>query len=439
MLKNRLDTPEKRNEENLFWNFIKNDLQFYVFSLAVFLIPFPKVILPYIMFLWILSGFLSIRKIRYKDKREILLLIFPLVVYIVHIIGLFYSSDLDKGLFNLEVKLSLLFLPMVGYFITKKVRANYKLILTVFIISNFIVSIICFIQAIDNSLFIDEFGNYIFEPSVWPKVTQGLSFVGLINSRYSYFSYGFLSIFHHSSYYSMYILFSIWIIVYFIRIKQLNRVICYALLIYFSIFLWLLGSRAALLTYLLSISTFLLIVIFNDKKYKLGLILIIMISLISLFVLTNKYIKYNIKETIELTGNKSLNEKSDERLWLWKSGIEIFNENFWFGVGTGDIDAELKNKYKKYQLQTAADKNLNVHNQYLDIAIKFGIFGLLIFISWMIYSLIISIKKRQFLFLFFLIILFINFFFEVILNSIAGISFFVVFYSLFYSLDNKRT
>ncbi|MCD4834392.1 MAG: O-antigen ligase family protein, partial [Bacteroidales bacterium] len=108
-----------------------------------------------------------------------------------------------------------------------------------------------------------------------------------------------------------------------------------------------------------------------------------------------------------------------------------------FGVGTGDIDEVMKKKYQDYDLTEAQEHNFNAHNQYLDVAVKLGLVGLVLIFGWIITILVIAIRRKQFLFFYFGLILFINFFFEAMLNTIAGVSFVVFFYSLLYSMYNS--
>ncbi len=410
--------------------FIRSDFQYYIFIILVLAIPLTRKYLPYVMFLWVLSSIISIRKIKKVSYKQLILLLFPFLFFVSHVIGLAYSDDLKNGLFDLEVKLSILVIPFVAVFITEKVRVNHRIVLKFFVLGNFIASIICLVFALNKSVQMNELGNFIFETSNWPTVTQNLNFLQLVNHRYSNFSHVFLSIFHHPTYFSVYIIFSVAILVYLIRSSKKRHILYYSLILYFSIFIWLLGSRAAYITYLISFFTFFLIVILKYKKYWIGIGVFMLGVIFTVLILSNSRINKNINEAANIIENgQSLNKDSDIRLWLWKSGIEVFNDNLLFGVGTGDIDEVMKNKYQEYDLTEAQEHNFNAHNQYLDVAVKLGLVGLVLIIAWIITILVIAIKRKQFLFFYFGLILFINFFFEAMLNTIAGVSFFAFWYS----------
>ncbi|MBI9052577.1 MAG: O-antigen ligase family protein [Bacteroidales bacterium] len=418
--------------------FIKNDFQFYIFIIFSILLPFSKQYLPLITFAWVVSAIFSIRKVKRESFQNIILLAFPTIFYLIHILGLFYSENIGNGMFNLEKKLSILFIPLVVIFITEKIKLNYRIILKVFVLANFIAGIICLLYAFNNSIGVNELGECYFESSYLPKFNERFRFIQLINHRYSYFSYAFLSIFQHPSYFSTYILFSIIILIYLIRSSKKRQIGYYGLILYFTIFIWLLGSRAAYLTYLISLFSFFLILILKYKKYWIAVTILGVGILISIIAISNEQLNKNIKETISFVDNKPLNKDSDIRLWLWKSGFEVLKDNLWFGVGIGDADEKLKEKYIKYDLDVAQEHNYNVHNQYLDIAVKLGLVGFLVLTGWIIITLLITIKRKQFLFFYFMLILSINFFFEAMLNTIAGISFFVFFYSLLVTISIKK-
>jgi O-antigen ligase len=422
--------------KNIF-SFIKKDFQFYIFILFSILLPLSKQYLPLITFAWVVSATFSIRKVKKESFRYLILLIFPVIFYLLNILGLFYSENMENGLYSLEKNISILFIPVVVLFITEKIKDNYVIILKVFVLANFIASIICLVYAFNNSIGVDELGERYFESSYWPN-TEGFNFIQLINHRYSNFSHGFLSVFQHPSYFSTYILFSIIILIYLIQLSKKKQIGYYGLILYFTVFIWLLGSRAAYLAYLISFFSFFLILILKYKKYWIAVTILGVGILISTIAVSNEQLNKNVKETIAIMDGNSVNKESDIRLWLWKSGFEVLKDNLWFGVGLGDVDEKLNEKYVEYGLGLAQEHNYNVHNQYLDIAVKLGLVGFLVLTGWIITTLLFTIKRKQFLFFYFILILSINFFFEAMLNTIAGVSFFVFFYSLLVAISIKK-
>lgn len=417
---------------------IKNNFQYYAFLVVSFSIPFTKEYLPYSMALWVLTGLLSIRKITKDRFQHMLLLIFPFLFYVLHVFGLIYTSNTGNGLFDLEVKLSILLIPFVVLFITNQAKIKINNVLKIFVLANLLISIFCLIVAFQNSIQVTDSEGILFEPSVW-KVTKNLSFLQLIFGRHSWFSYSFLSIVHHPGYFSVYVLFVIYILIDLIRQgnKKWERWY-YALIVYFSMFLILLGSRAAYITYLLVLIIFFIKQIITYKKVRVLLLGFISVCFLLIVLFSSNKFHKNIQETIAITNTKSIDKSSDIRLWLWKSGLEVLQDNLWFGVGTGDVDDALHQKYVENNIELAKEHNYNAHNQYFDTALKLGMVGLTLLMFWIVYTLYITAKRTQFLFFYFMLIFATNFMFEVMLNSIAGVSFFAFFYSLLYAKYNIR-
>ncbi len=417
------------------YKFIKNDFQFYIFLLVAFFMPLTKEYLPYLMFLWVFSGVIVIRKVEFNlTLIQWFLIMMPAIFYLFHVIGMIHTSDFQNGLFDLEIKLSFLFAPVVILFLTDKVKNNFRPILKSFILGNIVALLICSFYAFDHSLITNEAGELVFEPSYWSS-ERDLNFFQLIHKRYSHFSYGFLSFIHYPSYFSMYVLFILCMVIYLYR-KYDNRrtvksILVFSLIIIFlSIMIWFLGSRAGFLSLIAVFVGIGIVLLLKTQRYLVSLGFIIGgFVLLSYFM--SPQLKDNIQEVVNQVENQQeLTSESDIRLWLWKSGIEVLKENYLWGVGTGDIKIEMKEKYHQYNLPLAEEKNYNLHNQYLDSAVSLGLIGLLILSFWIVLMFIYAIKTKDFLLFFFTLIVSIQFMFESMLNSIAGISFILFFYSL---------
>jgi len=423
---------------NKYLQLIKEDYTYIFYLLVVFAIPITFKFQPVVMALWVLIGILSIKRMDIQDYQNYLLLFFPVMYFLIHAIGITYSDDVSAGFSNLEAKLAILFIPLVSLFLSKKIKINYMLILKVFVLANLVASIICLLHAALNTIEINEEGKIILEFSAWPTDIKGFSFFELVNMRYNKFSYGFLSFIHHPTYFSLYILFSIVTLVYLVRKESRYKVLYVLCIAYFAVFIWLLASRAAYISFMV-IAGFYFIrmgIKYNLKWMILGFVLLIAIS--SVIVLTNTQIKKNIKEAVHISSDEELTKNSDIRLWIWKASLEIWNENVLFGVGIGDADSYYTQKYQEYNLKEAVDKEYNAHNQFFDEGVKLGLLGMLVLAAWFIYTLYYSYKNNNFLLFYFILIFVINFMFEVLLNRIAAVSFFAVFYSLLVARSIKK-
>lgn len=119
-----------------------------------------------------------------------------------------------------------------------------------------------------------------------------------------------------------------------------------------------------------------------------------------------------------------------QRIAYWETAHEIFAANWLIGVGTGDIDSAFKEKYIENNTPLKPKFRLRAHNQFLTIAVAFGIFGLLVFLSALFAPAIINRQFRSYLFVVFFITAMLSMINEDTLETQAGVSFFAFFYTV---------
>ena len=118
-----------------------------------------------------------------------------------------------------------------------------------------------------------------------------------------------------------------------------------------------------------------------------------------------------------------------QRLVFWATGWQIFKENFWLGVGTGDVKVAFEKAYEAGNTELSTQFRHRAHNQYLSIAIAFGLFGLLFFLFF--YFKPLYFQRDNLLLLLFLICSGMSFLSEDTIETQIGISYIVFFYCLF--------
>ncbi len=141
-------------------------------------------------------------------------------------------------------------------------------------------------------------------------------------------------------------------------------------------------------------------------------------------------------EVYQKTGDPS-GSSVMQRIEYSKASLKLINQNFWIGVGTGDIEDKLIRQYKQMGSELKAKFRFHAHNQFLATFITFGVFGFL----WFIFALIFPAIKLKgfddyFFVSFFLIIIFSMFSDDTIRNS--GGSYIVCIF-LFILTVRKRT
>ncbi len=102
-----------------------------------------------------------------------------------------------------------------------------------------------------------------------------------------------------------------------------------------------------------------------------------------------------------------------------------------FGYGQGDVQDYIDYYYYSYNLAPNWYEGFNVHNQYLHVFITYGVFTLILFLAYILYSFASAIKHKDLIVLIFLIISSFVFIFEVLLVRNKGIIFFYFFNTLF--------
>ncbi|OFX22965.1 MAG: hypothetical protein A2041_00405 [Bacteroidetes bacterium GWA2_31_9b] len=139
----------------------------------------------------------------------------------------------------------------------------------------------------------------------------------------------------------------------------------------------------------------------------------------------------NIRLTCDDSTNRPMfvDQIEDMRITLWKNSLIVWNEKLIFGHGIGDAKSRLIEIHKDMVITEAYEKKYNSHNQFLETATQTGFIGLIVLLLVFAIPLYQSIKKKQELLFLFLVICFINFMFESMLQRLAGVVFFAFWYS----------
>jgi O-antigen ligase len=120
-----------------------------------------------------------------------------------------------------------------------------------------------------------------------------------------------------------------------------------------------------------------------------------------------------------------------QRIEYWKAGWNIFKQNFFTGVGTGDVRMAFDKEYERTNSPLAIYARHRAHNQYLTFALTFGVFGFLFFMFSLFYPMFKLKKNKDFLYGAFFIIILVSMLTEDTLETQAGVTFFVFFNSFF--------
>jgi hypothetical protein len=120
-----------------------------------------------------------------------------------------------------------------------------------------------------------------------------------------------------------------------------------------------------------------------------------------------------------------------QRLLFLQTGFQIAGENFWIGVGTGDVARAFETYYDNSDSQLKEKYRLRAHNQYLTYLITFGFIGFCWFMVALVWPVFLEKKWKDYLFVVFFIIGLMSMMNEDTLETHTGNSYFAFFYALF--------
>jgi hypothetical protein len=126
-----------------------------------------------------------------------------------------------------------------------------------------------------------------------------------------------------------------------------------------------------------------------------------------------------------------------QRIEYSKAAFDLIRANFWFGVGTGDLENALNRQYKRMGSELKKRYRFHAHNQFLAIFIAFGVFGLLWFIFTLTYPPLIEKKFNDYFFVVFFLLAIFSMLSDDTLETQAGVTFFAFFYA--FLLFGKQT
>ncbi len=132
-----------------------------------------------------------------------------------------------------------------------------------------------------------------------------------------------------------------------------------------------------------------------------------------------------------LKGGNPSGHSLTQRLEYLKTASAIIGNNFWIGVGTGDLDVEFAQQYALQKSALSPECRLRAHNQYLTLFLTFGLPGFLLLMYLLIAPAFISKATHYFIFNFFILTVLLSMLNEDTFESQPGITFIMFFYVLF--------
>lgn len=418
----------------------------YALCLLAFSIPlkffFSSICLAIVAILWVLQGNLKKSFERIKKRRGL----WPwFILYLLLIIAYFYSEDKSQAAFDLKSKLAYIILPVI-------IGAGK--------------------YAIDRATVENIFASLIAGVCVAAVISVANAVTIWYPDKYFYafFYHQLVSIVDPNAVYmAWYTIFSIALLLFLpwqYHFQKKYKILRIVAILFLLVFFVLLSARMFMLLFVLFIIPYFIKISFSSVPRGIAATLLVIISIYGLYHVlntTNNPIKQRYEtmlnsnnDIVWLNDYSSVEESSFDnltlRLFLWRLGLETIYERkaWWAGVGNGDVHIALREKMREYNVQDIDSSdpdqrpgfyNANLHNMFLQNFVMLGIPGLIVMLLICIMPLFYILKVTPYQpFLVFHISSILFMMQEAVLQTQAGIFFYIMISSIFWSLYyNKKS
>lgn len=343
-------------------------------------------------------------------------------VYLMLILGLFTTSNFDQALTDLvEKKVGLLLFPFFFFLTPVMTQRQVKAVLQAFVASCVLTCVYCFTIA------------------TYRYFTSGDA------SFFTYHAFSRLAG-SHAIYLALHVCFSILILMYYCaddwRALRNSRRLLLAisfLILVGSVFL--LSGRTHIFILTVGFVAY-FIYVFSKRWSVLRAILGAAVagSLIVVIVFLFPENRERFKQLINYQNQYGLSKQWGEaqmRPLMWSCVFQLISREPVLGYGTGDVQDELHQCYIDNNYTTLTyfvDKGVrfNAHNQFFEIMLGFGVFGLLAFIASLILPFRQAYRSKNILYCLFLLLMAVSFITESYFERIVGVAFFAFFNSFLF-------
>lgn len=314
-------------------------------------------------------------------------------LFLLQLIALFYTNDIQEGWNNVRLKTGLLITALAVFLFSwldmtmrKKLLSHYCLLLVA-------ASLYCLYASFLNFL---ETGN-----------ASIFFYHALVNP-----------IKQHAVYFSILIVIGLIFLLENILKKEhpFGRLSPVYLVIYLSAFLFLLSSKLVITFYIIYLVYYFIDLLQKNKMKRLAIVgsFILCVILVSLLFTIRNPVKERFSDMLQGNMKMITQETFNEgdyfnglqfRLLQWRFVAEILTENkrWWLGVSPGDAQTSLNKKYLSKHMYAGdpakGDRGYllyNTHNQFLETLLQNGIIGLaiLLLVCFALLKMMIREKTR---------------------------------------------
>ena len=328
------------------------------------------------------------------------------LLYVMHLIGLLWSTNMDYALFDLQIKLPLLLLPVVFALLPDHARADGPTLWAAFIMGNAIAVVVCTVMVPVRLL---------GDPGLVPAQE-------VFGERFSFMV--------HPSYFALYLCMALAAL--FLQplpFRNSWRAPIAALL---CVGLVCCGSKAGWVALPLVFGV-VLVARWRDRAVRATLSLLIGGSIIGCLALValSANMRQRIVEAIASVRSRDrvagADTSSEVRKLAWHSAVGTASAHMPLGTGTGDVKDELIAAHERNGYVHLVEKRINAHQQFLQAWAALGVAGLLLTIAVVLVPLIAAWRQGNVLAALFFLLNGLNWMVESMLEVQAGTLFFAFF------------
>ncbi|WP_018477444.1 O-antigen ligase family protein [Pontibacter roseus] len=386
-------------EDYTFWYKLQLISLLLVALTMPFSIPLNNLAIGLLALSWLLSGNL-LEKLRRAFTNKLFLLFFG--VFLMQVVGLLYTSNIQEGLVRLEAKAALAIIPLILASSDKLNRQHVHLILVAFIVA-------CLLMT-SRSLYwvLSGYGDLGNDIGLTEFIDEAIDL--------------------HHAYSGMYLVFAVAASLYLAAAADFKRgwrVVIVIVAVFLYAFLIMLAARTAVFISFFLFFLFMGYVLIVNKKKKYLVAAAVASVAVLLIVISLPNTKRKIEDFNRLKG---VHSPITPRLIKWKCCFIVLNQQYaWVaGVGTGDVQDYLQQCYTDEKFW-GERYLLNAHNEFLEETVRHGLLGGLLFLASLLYPLWLAVRRKHVIYTIFLVVFMISCLTESTLSRQKG----VVFYSLF--------
>lgn len=378
-------------------------------------LPFAVRVIPvFIVLIAVAVVALRMRQGRGKWNRPSLMNAMPWMAlfYLLHLLGMAWTSNTSFGSFDLEVKAAFLLFPLLFWLLPKDHLMGRTSAWRAFAWANAGAVIVCLVVAIWH--FGDE--CYLRNQGLLPDDPAWTNH--FFESRFS--------LFLHPSYMAMYLCFALATVLFRKTGSQPMRFMEWAVPALLGLGIILCNSKMGWLTLGVVVGLAVLDA-WQDVAMRRRLLVLSAAGVVLFAGLFVAFPTVSGKLTQAISATGAIDPASDQssalRRMAWDSAAGLFRARPFTGVGTGDIKDELTAAYHTKGYVHAEAKRMNAHSQFLQSAAALGAQALLVVLAMLVLSGIAAWRSQDRTALAFWLIVALNWSVESMAEVQAGVLF----------------